>query len=98
MLSTYEKEGLAILLAVDHWRTYLQNDEFIVHTDQRSLIHLEDQRLSTPWQQKIMAKMLGLRYRIVYKKGADTRAADAMSCNPGPPQGDLAAITTAVPA
>lgn len=49
-LSTYEKEGLAILLAVEHWRTYLQNDEFIVYTDQRSLVHLEDQRLATPWQ------------------------------------------------
>uniref|UniRef100_A0A453EC58 Reverse transcriptase domain-containing protein n=2 Tax=Aegilops tauschii subsp. strangulata TaxID=200361 RepID=A0A453EC58_AEGTS len=98
LLSTYEKEGLAILMAVDHWRTYLQNDEFIVHTDQRSLIHLEDQRLATPWQQKIMAKLLGLRYRIVYKKGVDNRAADALSRVPRPPQGDLAAITTAVPA
>lgn len=33
MLSTYEKEGLAILMAVDHWRPYLQNDEFIMHMD-----------------------------------------------------------------
>lgn len=41
-LSTYEKEGLAILLAVEHWRSYLQHDEFIIHTDQRSLVHLED--------------------------------------------------------
>uniref|UniRef100_A0A8R7P7T8 Integrase catalytic domain-containing protein n=1 Tax=Triticum urartu TaxID=4572 RepID=A0A8R7P7T8_TRIUA len=84
-------------MAVDHWRVYLQNDEFIVHTDQRSLIHLEDQRLATPWQQKIMAKMLGLRYRIVYKRGIDNPAADALSRKPGPPQGGLAAITIAVP-
>jgi hypothetical protein len=29
-LSTYEKECLAILLAVDHWRTYLQHGEFVL--------------------------------------------------------------------
>ena len=97
-LSTYEKEGLAILLAVEHWRQYLQNDEFLIHTDQRSLVHLEDQRLATPWQQKIMSKLLGMRYRIVYKRGVDNRVADALSRRPGPPQGDLASITVTVPA
>jgi hypothetical protein len=48
-LSTYEKEALAIIMAVDHWRPYLQLAKFIVHTDQKSLIHLEEQRISTPW-------------------------------------------------
>lgn len=28
-LSTYEKECMAILLAGDHWRTYLQEGEFL---------------------------------------------------------------------
>lgn len=32
-LSTYEKECLAILMAVDQWRPYLHNDEFLIHTD-----------------------------------------------------------------
>lgn len=96
-LSTYEKEGLAILMAVEQWRIYLQSDEFVIHTDQRSLVHLEDQRLATPWQQKIMAKLLGLCYRIVYKRGEDNRVADALSRRPGPLQGDLATITVAVP-
>jgi hypothetical protein len=46
VLSTYEKEALAILMAVDHWRAYLQPAEFVIHTDQKSLIHLEDQRIT----------------------------------------------------
>jgi hypothetical protein len=41
-LSTYEKEYLAIILAVDQWRPYLQHDEFIIYTDQRSLSHLSE--------------------------------------------------------
>ena len=65
-LSTYEKECLTILLAIDHWRSYLQHAEFIIKTDQQSLVHLDDQRLSTPWQHKALTKLMGLRYRIVY--------------------------------
>ena len=60
-LSTYEKECLAILMAVDKWRSYLQHGEFIIRTDQRSLIHLDDKRLTTPWQHKALTKILGLR-------------------------------------
>ena len=48
-LSTYEKEYLAILLAVQQWRQFLQFGEFIMKTDQRSLAHLSDQHLHTPW-------------------------------------------------
>jgi hypothetical protein len=34
-LSTYEKEHLAILLAINQWRPYLQVGEFHIVTDQR---------------------------------------------------------------
>jgi hypothetical protein len=47
-LSTYEKEYMAILLAVTQWRSYLQFTEFIVYTDHRSLSQLNEQRLNTP--------------------------------------------------
>ncbi|WVZ73357.1 hypothetical protein U9M48_021672 [Paspalum notatum var. saurae] len=78
-LSTYEKEYLAILLAVDQWRCYLQHGEFLIYTDHHSLSHLGEQRLHTPWQQKVFTKLLGLQYRIVYKKGTENRVADALS-------------------
>jgi hypothetical protein len=46
-LSTYKKEFMAILLAVQQWRSYLQFQEFVILTDQRSLTQLTDQRLHT---------------------------------------------------
>lgn len=78
-LSTYEKEYLAILLAVQQWHSYLQHQEFTIFTDQRSLSQLNEQRLHTPWQQKVFTKLLGLQYRVIYKKGVDNRVADALS-------------------
>jgi hypothetical protein len=78
-LSTYEKEYLAILLAVQQWRSYLQHGEFIIYTDQKSLSQLNEQRLHTQWQQKVFTKLLGLQYKVIYKKGVDNRVADALS-------------------
>lgn len=78
-LSTYEKEYLAILLAVQQWRPYLQHQEFVIFTDQWSLAQLNEQRLHTHWQHKVFTKLLGLQYRVVYKKGVDNRVAHALS-------------------
>lgn len=82
-LSVYEKECLAILFAVEHWRPYLLHAVFIIKTDQRSLVYLEEQRLATPTQQKAFTKLLGLQYKIVFKSGFDNRTADALSRHPG---------------
>lgn len=80
--SVYEKECLAILLAIEQWRSYLQVKEFIIRTDQKSLSHLDDQRLHTEWQQKALTKMMGLTYRIIYKKGSTNTVADSLSRRP----------------
>lgn len=95
-LSAYEKEYMAILVAVDHWRSYLQLGEFLIFTDQKSLTHLNDQRLNTTWQQKVFTKLLGLQYWIVYKPGADNRVADALSRRSHSSK-ELMAISAAVP-
>jgi hypothetical protein len=39
-LSTSEKEYVAILLAIEQWRYYLELGEFVIATDQRSLTYL----------------------------------------------------------
>uniref|UniRef100_A0A8R7U829 Reverse transcriptase domain-containing protein n=1 Tax=Triticum urartu TaxID=4572 RepID=A0A8R7U829_TRIUA len=78
-LSAYEKECLALLLAIDHWRPYLQHAEFLICIDQKSLLNLTDQRLNTPIQQCVFTKLVGLQFRIQYKAGPLNRAVDALS-------------------
>lgn len=78
-LSTYEKECLAILLAIQRWRTYLQHEEFIIQTDHRSLVYLGEQQLTTSIQHKAFVKLMGLQYKIQYKKGVENIVADALS-------------------
>jgi hypothetical protein len=87
---------MAILLAIQSWRSYLQFQEFVILMDQKSLTQLGDQRLHTSWQQKVFSKLLGLQYRIVYRKGSDNRAADALSRHPSLPA-MCAAVTSLVP-
>jgi hypothetical protein len=48
-LSTYEKDYMVILVVVQHWRAYLQQGEFQIHTDHKSLTQLNEQRLNTVW-------------------------------------------------
>jgi len=44
-LSTYEKECMALILAITKWKPYLQHKEFTIVTDHKSLIHLGEQKL-----------------------------------------------------
>lgn len=81
-LSTYDKECMAILLAVDKWRAYLQHQEFLIRTDHKSLLYLTDQRASTKLQQKALLKLMDLKFKIQYKKGSTNNAADALSRYP----------------
>ena len=41
-LSIYEKEFLALIMAVERWRPYLQHQEFIIKTDHKSLAYLNE--------------------------------------------------------
>jgi hypothetical protein len=81
-LSTYENEYVAILLATEQWGAYLQYGEFHIYTNHKSLSHLNEQRLHTPWQQKVFTKLLGLQHKIIYKKGIENATADALSHKP----------------
>ena len=78
-LSTYEKELLALTLAVQRWRPYLLGNCFTVHTDHHSLKYLLEQRVGTPSQQRWLSKLLGYDYTVEYRKGTSNVVADALS-------------------
>lgn len=94
-LSTYEKEFLAVMMAVDKWRQYLQRGPFDIITDHKSLCNLGEQHLETELQRKAMAKLVGLQFRFQYRRGLDNGAADALS-RVGK-QFELAALSTCQP-
>jgi hypothetical protein len=79
LLSTYEKEMLALVSAVQKWRHYLLGYKFKVKTDQQALKHLLQQRIGTPTQQRWVSKLLGFDFKVEYKQGKENKAADALS-------------------
>ena len=76
--STYEKEMLAIIHAVQFWRSYLIGHHFIILTYHRSLEFFIEQCISTPEQQKWVTKLLGYDYEIVYHEGKENVVVDAL--------------------
>ncbi|MCH81990.1 enzymatic polyprotein, partial [Trifolium medium] len=75
--SVYERKLMAIVLAIQKWRPYLLGRHFQVHTDQKSLRFLTNQRVMG--QQKWTSTLLGYDFDIKYKPGKENSEADAFS-------------------
>lgn len=66
-------------MAVERWRPYLQRQEFTILTDHKSLAYLSEKNLHSEMQRKAMTRLMGLQFKIVYGKGKDNVAANALS-------------------
>ncbi|KAK4397676.1 Retrovirus-related Pol polyprotein from transposon [Sesamum angolense] len=77
--SIYEKEMMAIIIAVQKWRPYLIGRHFTIKTNNQSLKYLLEHRISTPSQKKWLFKLMDYEYTISYKKGKENVVADALS-------------------
>ena len=78
-LSTYEKELLALVLAIKKWIPYLFATVFVIKTDQQNLKHILEQRVGTLMQQKWISKLLGYNFVVEYKQGKENKVAYALS-------------------
>lgn len=82
--TTTEKELLAIIFAVKHFRPYVYGRKFTLVTDHKALVWLD--QLKDPTIGSRLArwkiKLQGYQYKIVYKPGRVNANADALSRNP----------------
>lgn len=78
-LSVYDKELLALIMAVTKWSQYLTGRTFIVKTYQKALKFLLEQKLHTGTQLKWITRLMQYNFTIEYKKGKENKVADALS-------------------
>lgn len=60
-------------------------------------VPVTDQRLHTSWQQKAFTKLMGLQYKVRYRKGISNAAADALSRNDTIPSSEVLAVSVCTP-
>jgi transposase InsO family protein len=79
--ATHEKELLAIVKAVEHWRCYLEGSPHpvLLQSDHRSLQHLNTQPYLSDRQARWVEKLSDFDFAISYVPGSVNVVADALS-------------------
>ena len=78
-LSIYDKEMLAILMAIKKWHHFLVGRHFIIRIDHQPLKYMLEQKVSTPSQHTWLAQLMTYDFEVVYKRGKENRATNALS-------------------
>jgi len=82
--STIEKELLAIVYSVNHFRPYLYGHKFLLVTDHKPLVWLHSVKDPTSRLLRWRLKLAEYEYTVAYKAGKTNLNADALSRNPAP--------------
>ncbi|GJY46363.1 peroxidase 64 [Tanacetum coccineum] len=91
--SAYDRELLALVLAVQKWSHYLLGRHFFIRTDHYTLKFLLEQRITTTEQQRLLLKLMPYDFSVTHRAGKENKGANALSRRPH--SGDL--FTLSVP-
>ncbi|KAD7117361.1 hypothetical protein E3N88_04629 [Mikania micrantha] len=80
--SAYDRESLALVLAVQKWNHYLMGRHLFIKTDHYTLKFLLEQRVTTVEQQRLLLKLMPYDFSIVHRAGKLNKGADALSRRP----------------
>ena len=80
--AAHEKEALAVVQAVRHWRVYITGRPVTLYTDHHSLKYLKTQPNLNLRQRRWMEDLEEQNWTIEYKPGQQNQAADALSRRP----------------
>ena len=80
--STYDKELLAVVFAVEKFRHFLYGNKFTVVTDHESLKHFQSTKILDLRFNRLKAALRGYDFDVVYRPGRINKNADARSRNP----------------
>ncbi|GJZ43956.1 zinc finger, CCHC-type containing protein [Tanacetum coccineum] len=89
--SAYDRELLALVLAVQKWNHYLLGRHFIVRIDHYTLKFLLEQRITSTEQQQLLFKFKPYDFSIHHQARKENRGADAFSRMPH--SGELLTLT-----
>lgn len=84
--SNIEREMLAIVYGIQRYHTYLYGKPFIVVTDHKPLVAICTKPLhaAPPRLQRMLLKIQGYQYTVVYRPGPEMVMADVLSRLPNP--------------
>ena len=80
--STYDKEFLAVVFAVEKFRHFLYGNKFTVVTDHEPLKHIQSTKNPDLRFNRLKAALRGYNFDVVYRPGRINKNADALSRNP----------------
>ncbi|KAD5507846.1 hypothetical protein E3N88_15549 [Mikania micrantha] len=80
--SAYDRELLALVLAVQKWNHYLMGRHFLIKTDHYTLKFLLEQRVTTIEQQRLLLKLMPYDFSIIHRSGKENKGVDALSRRP----------------
>ncbi|KAD7477187.1 hypothetical protein E3N88_00323 [Mikania micrantha] len=80
--SAYDRELLALVLAVQKWNHYLMGHHYFIKTDHYTLKFLLEKRVTIVEQQRLLLKLMPYNFSIIHRSGKENRGADALSRRP----------------